>query len=742
MSLKTKKNNKNKKNSTRKLTGTTVVNINDKSYDEYKNKCAKFNSRIYDSFEKEFEKQKGLIHLIKNGNIHQEKLINDIKKSLISNKSHILPQNDFYSFVNERWMKETTLTKDQKYIVQIDDFRLVQYKVYLELIDIVKKYIKTNHSKEAKTIKNFYLSQVRFNSNEESKNYALARLKLIDEIREEKNMWKLLAMLNKNEVVSWGSPFTWSINPDDLEPDVYRSYLNSPQLSLIDINIYFDDGTDKSYKENYKKKFFKYLNELFEDSFGKNHGFNVKDVFDVETKIIYAIGCNYLKEKNTKNYNRVTKQDALKIYGFDWEDFSKQLGYEKTPDFFITSNLNYLKCGTDLLLKEWDTDMWRTYFIYIFIRQSQRWNKRGRQLFYEFQGKFVRGQEAAVPESIQPIFGLGYAFNTFISNIYIDNNENIQVINYLKNMAEDLKAVFIRIIKRNSWLQPKTKAYALKKLNHFKFIIGSPKILREDPLLDYSNWDSWGNILKIAQWRHEKAVKLEGQGMIDLPVIDWQQIPPKFIGTQAYVVNAAYTPSKNAIYVPLGYIQEPFIDLKQRGIEWNLAHLGFTLGHEMSHSLDDWGSQYDYNGKLFDWWTAEDKAIFKRIQNDVIKQYEVFAGYDGIKFDAAIGVGEDLADISGLAICSEYLNDFQEKNLDILPIRYLSFRTFFVYYAYQMRQKVNKKALAAQLKTNPHPLDKYRTNVPLSRLPMFRVIYDIKKGDKMWWHTTNRVWQG
>jgi hypothetical protein len=184
MSLKTKKNNKNKKNSTRKLTGTTIVNINDKSYDQYKNKCAKFNSHIYDSFEKDFEKEKGFINLIKNGNTHQKRLINDIKKSLISNKSHILPQNDFYSFVNERWMKETTLTKDQKYIVQIDDFRLVQYKVYLELIDIVKRYIKTNHSKEAKTIKNFYLSQIRFNTNEESKNYALVRLKLIDEIRE------------------------------------------------------------------------------------------------------------------------------------------------------------------------------------------------------------------------------------------------------------------------------------------------------------------------------------------------------------------------------------------------------------------------------------------------------------------------------------------------------------------------------------------------------------------------------
>ena len=56
--------------------------------------------------------------------------------------------------------------------------------------------------------------------------------------------------------------------------------------------------------------------------------------------------------------------------------------------------------------------------------------------------------------------------------------------------------------------------------------------------------------------------------------------------------------------------------------------------------------------------------------------------------------------------------------------------------------KISKKAIEAQLKTNPHPLDKYRTNVPLSRIPLFRAIYSVKKGDKMWWHSTNRIWEG
>jgi putative endopeptidase len=228
--------------------------------------------------------------------------------------------------------------------------------------------------------------------------------------------------------------------------------------------------------------------------------------------------------------------------------------------------------------------------------------------------------------------------------------------------------------------------------------------------------------------------------VIDIPAIDWSEIQPKFISTQAYVVNAMYTPTENSIYVPLGYIQKPFVDLDERGIEYNLAHIGFTIAHELSHSLDDFGSKYNKYGQLENWWTEKDKKEFKKIQENIIKQYETYASYDKIVFDAWPSIGEDLADITGFAICQEYLRDFQQKNQDILPIQSLSFEAFFVYFALQSRQKISKKAILAQLKTNPHPLDKYRCNVPLSRSRIFRAIYKVNKGDKMWWNYLNNIW--
>jgi putative endopeptidase len=187
-------------------------------------------------------------------------------------------------------------------------------------------------------------------------------------------------------------------------------------------------------------------------------------------------------------------------------------------------------------------------------------------------------------------------------------------------------------------------------------------------------------------------------------------------------------------------LQKPFIDLNERGMEYNLAHIGYTLGHEMSHCLDDTGSKYDYKGNLHNWWTKEDRRKFEAKVRDVVKQYETFAGYDGIKMDATLSTGENLADISGLAICVEYLRDFQQKSDDIVPIKTLSFETFFVYIAVQGRQQIADAAIKAQLKVNPHPLDKYRVNCPLARLELFRSIYNIKKGDKMYWHSTDTIW--
>lgn len=744
---KRRKNNKIIKNRTRKKNNSFLNDTIKLSKEELQKFC-KYYPNSYKSFESDVEelfKKNNIDITSANYNLEKE-VLKDLKKAVTDSK--ITPNDDFYSYINERWLKNVDLEAQQDYIVQVDNFRLIQDKVYRELITIIEDYIddpNTKKTKEGVCIRNAYESFKTFNTIEQTRCLSKTYVEYLDVLMSsEMNLWEILGTANRNEIMSWSAPFVWSVNPDEKNPKIYRCYLEPPQVTLFDIDIYFDDKEDtekdKKYKNKYRLEYFAYLYSLFEIAFGENHGYNVKDVYDCEVELLNAMSCNLIKYQDENGYNLITKDESLKNFGFDWVKFCKGLGFKKIPEDFVTSNVNYLLCGTKLLKEKWNTPQWRTYWIYIYIKQQCRWNEIGYLNYFEFQGNFLRGQKAVVGINIRPVFLMGFTFNTFLTNQYIKKYKNEQLIEYVKMIAQDLKIVFSRIIKRNKWMESKTKRAALDKLQNVKIEIGDSLISSQDPLLDYKPDDPWGNLVKMSNWRHEQAIELVGKSVIDIPAIDWSQIPPKFISKQSYVVNAMYTPSENSIYIPLGYIQKPFIDLDERGLEYNLAHIGFTIAHELSHSLDDFGSKYNKHGQLVDWWTEKDKKKFKKIQENIVKQYETYASYDGLEFDAWPSIGENLADISGLAICLEYLRDFQQKNNSILPIQFLSFEAFFVYFALQSRQKISKKAILAQLKSNPHPLDKYRCNVPLSRSRIFRAMHNVIKEDKMWWNSLSNIW--
>lgn len=689
------------------------------------------------SFEEEFSKNMTKKQLMKTNADKKKEIVKEILSKFAPNS--IKPYNNFYDYINYQWEKNISIEKQQKYLTQIDDFRLAQDNVYIKLNDIILDYIKSHNNKLSKNLKNYYKSVISMNSKAYSRKIAHDDIKTINKLFEENDPWKLLAFFNRDEMITIHAPFTWSMLADEKDSEVIRCYLSGHQFEMVDTNVYVDDGFDVSYKKKYREAFNKQIKSIFYVLLGKNN-YNPTDVFDVEVEFLKAYNCTIIKEDVTNTYNKIYADEALTKYGFDWESFSKYLGFKSVPKFFITTNLNYLKCCTELFLKNWNTPKWKTFWLFLLFKRLVRITKGWEDIIYKFKGEFERGQEVINKnDEVSAALYMSIPFNTFLTNEYARKYENKESIEYVKTMANDLKIVFKRILMRNTWLAPSTKKYALKKMENFTFVFSKPEKLREDPDLDYGPL-LYDNMQKIHEWRHQKLLTLEGKGMVDIPFMDWNQYPVNMIGSQAYVVNASYTPTKNTIYINLGYIQKPFVDLEERGIEYNLAHIGFTIGHELSHAFDDWGSQYDYHGNLNSWWTDEDRKKYKLIQNDVIKQYEEFAARDGIDFDASIGVGEDLADISGLAICDEYLRDFQEKNQDLVPIKYLSYEAFYTYFAFQQKQIVKKKALRAQLKSNPHPLDKYRCNIPLSRSTIFRALYNVKKGDGMWWHNANTIW--
>ena len=705
-------------------------------------KYTKFEDTIFtEEYLKELSKKPDFI---KDPVKYKKYIIEEFKKISPKNLNYEtkLTKDDFYDFINKEWITKKDHEHNLKYYVEVDNFRIVQEKVYNKLIDYVIAFIKENpHTKKAKAIKNVYDS-IKNNTMPTLRKHAKRHLNDITTFIENNDMYGLLADINKEKILSWGAPIQWNMLPDEKNVKKYISHLTTPELSLYDSMIYVDDPSDnkeaKQYKKFVKKHFFIYIDEVFTACVGtKNHGFNPQDIWDVEYEMLIAMGCNAFKKEDPYNYNSVYAHEMETLFDFDWATFTKLLGFKTPPQKIIVSSLNAVKCLTKLMKQEWNTSKWKTYWLYIQYRQIIRF-ELSLTIHFDFYKKILEGTPHRMPSKIYPIYILSLSFNTFLTEQYTKYNENQLHANYVEHLTHELRYLFIRKLKRNTWLSSKTKAFAIDKLDKLKIFVGNPGKMRDDPLFDYKNDDPWYNIRLITKWKHEHYIHLEGKDIIDIPEIDWKNF--KLIGTQNYMVNAYYRPTSNSIYVPLAYLQAPFIELKQRGLEYNLAFIGYTIGHELSHSLDNVGSNYDADGNLNNWWNDIDRNKFKLKIKDVVKQYETFAKRDGIIFDAEIGIGEDLADINGISLVEEYLLEFNKHNNTLNRLNKISFEELYIYLAIQGRQMIYKNAVKSQLKMNPHPLEKYRCNSPLARLEIFKTIFNIKKGDGMWWHNNDTIW--
>lgn len=705
-------------------------------------------SRItYEGFEENFEKGLSNKELIKTNNQIKKDFVKQLLKPFSSDA--IKPNNNFYNYINYMWLKNTVVELSHQYLVQYDVYKITQNKIFELLFEVINNYRKQNNNNLSNNYKiiekanNKLFSKITSNEKKIQIKTVFNFVNEIDNMRKDKkNIWKLLAYFNKYETTKYWCPFNFVINFDKKNSKINCCYMNKCVFIVKDLDIYNNDGSEIEYKEIYKKKYLSFLKDMFEYFFGKNNKINVENIFKVEEKIINFTKCNSLHE-DEYNYNKITKNDSLETYNFDWSEFCKELGFKKIPEYFIVSSKNYFKCCTDLLIKEWDSEEWRPFWLYIktltYFRQSGLENYT---TFYNFNGKFQEGM-SKIP-SINPVFNKITSFSAFFSNnmskLYVQKYYNEQNYQYLKVLSEELRLVFIRILRRNSWLEKKTKEYAIQKIQNLKFEFIENKNIMPDFNMTYTDV-YYSDLEKLSLIKLKKMINLVGKKYIPTSGFNLSaKTSSRIYGDLSFIVNAYYKSNTNSIFIPLAIMQKPFLDLNERGIEYNLANIGFIIAHEFSHALDDVGHLFDIDGNLNNWFTESDTQKYNTIQDNIIEQYNEFAQRDGIVYDSSYSIGENIADISGLAICEEYLRDYQKHNDMLTPNRSYSFRQFYTYFCISMRQKIPKGAYRNQLNTNPHPPDIYRTNVPLSRSEVFRATYNIQKDDGMWWYNTNTIW--
>lgn len=661
----------------------------------------------------------------------EDELIKDIK---LHNDNTEPPKDDYYNYVNSGWLKkqQQILDKSKLPFIKVDNFRIKQQEVYSSIILTLNNYLEVNSGTEyINNVRRFCYSSVNVVEFSPEPNIKYC-IDLIDKFIQTNDLYGLLGSMNSCDLINNRCPIYSFLMPEETNAQKYNMYISLPNCSLPVYSFYFkypnDSKKTKKLKQTIMSKYKKYIHDVFTISLGSSHGYNPQDVIDVETEIINTY---FMKlPESTENTQLLTSKVSHLEYDFDYEKFCENIYYKRKsiPNKFRAYNKYYIKNIMSVLNKEWNTKKWITFWYYVHFNSVIQFSKH-RDVWFQFNQYELRNiTEKRGMEYY--ICGLSFAYNNLITQLMNVLHPRVEETEYVKKLFKDIQYIFKDIIKNNTWMSSSAKKEALRKIRDIQLIIGSPPLIVKDPDVTYSDTNYWRNLIDVSIYRAKMFAFLNGKEIAYIPTIDWDIY--ELTGQQSYIVNAFYTANQNSIFIPHAILSKPFVDLTNRGIEYNLAYIGFTLSHEISHSLDSIGSQYDYKGNLKNWWTPRDKKIFDTKVNGIIQQYKKAAMEDGLYIDPSIGVGEDLADINGFRLIEQYLINYQLKNRDTSFIKLLSFKALYLYYAIQSRQAIVSKAIYLNSLINPHPLEKYRVNCVLSRSEFFKHIYEIKRGDRMY----------
>jgi endothelin-converting enzyme/putative endopeptidase len=214
----------------------------------------------------------------------------------------------------------------------------------------------------------------------------------------------------------------------------------------------------------------------------------------------------------------------------------------------------------------------------------------------------------------------------------------------------------------------------------------------------------------------------------------WHMTPP--------TMNAYYDSLMNEIVVPAGYLQPPGFD--SNGLDAiNYGAVGVSIGHEISHGVDDEGGKFAADGRLEDWWTEVDYRNFEARTACTTAQYDSYFVEPGLHLQGKLVTGEALGDLGGVNLAYRaYKKSRERKGPEPTVDGFTPDQQFFLAEAQWRGTIVRPEAARTRVATDPHPPGHFRVIGPLSNMPEFREAFQCKPGDAMVRPPENqcRVW--
>lgn len=507
------------------------------------------------------------------------------------------------------------------------------------------------------------------------------------------------------------------------DPDHTVAYLLQGGLAMPSREYYLSDDPHMA---AFRGKYHDYAVALLKQAGIADADAKANTVVELETKIAKAQE-NLIDSQDVHKANNLWSMAdfARKAPGLDWAAYFKaaHLDGQQRIDVWQPSATT----GLAALVASEPLDAWKTLLTFHTLDDAAPLlPKPYADLHFGFYGRTLQGTPQQPPRWKLAVGATNVDLGDAVGQLYVQKYFPASSKAEVQQLVKNLIAAFDERLDTLGWMTPATRAKAKEKLVTLKVGVGYPEKWRDYSTLEISADDPLGNHLRAVKHEYEHQLAKLGQ-----PVDrgEWWMTPQ--------TVNAVNLPLQNALNFPAAILQAPFFDPRADAAA-NYGAIGAIIGHEISHSFDNTGADFDAQGRMENWWTPADEAHFKSATAQLVKQFDQYEALPGLHVNGEQTLGENIADVSGLTIA--YLA--YHKSLGGKPAPVIDGlsgdQRFFLAFGQAWRSKIRDAAQRQRLATDVHAPAEFRA-LTVRNLDAWYPAFDVQPGQKLYLAPDQRV---
>ncbi|MHB1522013.1 MAG: M13 family metallopeptidase [Ferrimicrobium sp.] len=637
----------------------------------------------------------------------------------------IPPQVDLFGYVNDQWIQATPIPPDK---AAYGTFSILAEQAELAVRAILELSCSSAPGTEARKLGDLYTS---FMDEAAIESHGLASLEpWLAQVGAIASIDDFLVLLGRAQREGLASVFELYVSSDPGDPTRYVVSLEQGGLSLPD---------ERYYREEHFRPIHDALAAHIERMFAlagqSSTGARARAIVALEDAIAAGHWDNVACRDAVKTYNLTTLGQVGETIAANSPDATldswlKGLEAPATAlDELVVRQPSFLDRVARLLTND-NLQAWKDWLLWQTIHAAAPYLPEAFVLEnFDFYGRTLTGTDRLRDRWKRGVAFVQGAMGEAVGRIYVEEHFDARAKDAMDLLVTNLLDAYRLRIGALEWMTPATRTQALEKLSKLRPKIGYPSKWRDYSALTVDAGNLWNNIRSIAAWHFNRELS-----KIGTPVDrdEWFMTPQ--------TVNAYYSPDFNEIVFPAGVLQYPFFQA-DRDPAANYGAIGAVIGHEIGHAFDDAGSRYDGDGRLRDWWSAQDREAFEARTRVLIAQYDALAPRQTPEHhvNGSLTIGENIGDLGGLGIAwVAYQLALAGEEAPVID-GLTGAQRFFTSWALAWREKRRDEEMLRRLATDPHSPNEFRCNQVVRNIDAFHEAFGTTTSDPMYLAPEERV---